>query len=198
MLKHLAKFFVTFCYIGKLRYAPGTLGSLAAFPVCYLVMHLVMSNQISWQFDSFNSAEQQILTLIIIELIATILLFFLGVYFTAIYIQGNKDQDPKEVVIDEVAGQMLVIILGSLSVFLLFNTNLVDQFEEQHIDFVFLFLLPFVLFRLFDMLKPWPINWLDQNIKGALGVMIDDIAAAIFALVVHYVIVFFVVDYYAK
>jgi phosphatidylglycerophosphatase A len=52
------------------------------------------------------------------------------------------------------------------------------------------------LFRLFDALKPWPINWLDKNIKGALGVMVDDVAAAIFASVVQYVLVFFILDFY--
>ena len=66
----------------------------------------------------------------------------------------------------------------------------------MYIDIAFLFVLPFVLFRLFDALKPWPINWLDKNIKGALGVMVDDVAAAIFASVVQYVLVFFILDFY--
>lgn len=41
----------------------------------------------------------------------------------------------------------------------------------------------FVLFRLFDILKPWPIGWLDQRIKGGLGIMLDDVMAAVFSLI---------------
>ena len=68
--------------------------------------------------------------------------------------------------------------------------------DKKDIDFIFLFLIPFVLFRAFDILKPWPINWLDSNIKGALGVMIDDVAAALFAVVCQYVIVFLIVNFF--
>ena len=39
----------------------------------------------------------------------------------------------------------------------------------------------FVMFRVFDILKPWPVNWLDQNVPGGLGVMLDDIAAGVLA-----------------
>jgi phosphatidylglycerophosphatase A len=59
-----------------------------------------------------------------------------------------------------------------------------------------LFLSPFILFRIYDICKPWPINWFDNNIKGALGVMIDDIVAAIFAVVTHYVILLIILDFY--
>ena len=158
-------------------------------------MHFTLNNQIVFHIEGFAIAEQQIITLIIIELFATLLLFILGTYATNIYIQGSENQDPKEVVIDEVAGQMLVIILGSLSVILAFG---IEHFDAEIIDFVFLFLSPFILFRLFDILKPWPINWLDKNIKGAFGVMLDDVAAAILAVIVHYVIIFFILDAYAK
>ena len=41
--------------------------------------------------------------------------------------------------------------------------------------------LGFVLFRLFDILKPWPISWLDRNVSGGLGIMLDDVLAGIFA-----------------
>jgi len=198
MHKKLAEFFATVCYIGKIKYAPGTFGSLPAFPLCYIIMHFTLNNQILFYIEGFAVAEQQIITLIIIELLATLLLFILGTYCTSVYIQDSEEKDPKEVVIDEVVGQMLVIILGSLSVILAFSTTLPEHFDPQLIDFVFLFLSPFILFRFFDILKPWPINWLDKNVKGAFGVMFDDIAAAIFAVVVHYVIIFFILDAYAK
>ena len=46
----------------------------------------------------------------------------------------------------------------------------------------------FILFRLFDIAKPWPIGWLDQKVKGGLGIMLDDLLAAIFALITLWVI----------
>jgi phosphatidylglycerophosphatase A len=64
------------------------------------------------------------------------------------------------------------------------------------INFSFLFVLPFVLFRLFDIIKPWPINWFDKNIKGGIGIMVDDIVAAIFASVTHYAIIFTLIDWF--
>ena len=67
---------------------------------------------------------------------------------------------------------------------------------EMYTDFIFLFLLPFVLFRIFDIFKPWPINWFDRNIKSAFGVMIDDIVAAFFAVVSQYVVVFFIMGFF--
>jgi phosphatidylglycerophosphatase A len=198
MHKKLAEFIVTVGYIGKIKYAPGTFGSLAAFPLCYLIMHIVLNNQIILPISGFDVAEQQFLTLIIIELIATLLLFVLGIYFVSDYLQDLEKTDPREVVIDELVGQMLVIILVSISIMFMIGTPLYEKINAQVIDFICLFLLPFTLFRFFDVLKPWPIDWLDQNISGAIGVMIDDIAAAIFAVVSHYILVFFILDIYAK
>ncbi len=195
--KNIAEFIATFCYIGKIKYAPGTFGSLPAFPLCYMIMHFTLNNKILFAFDGFEVIEQQILSLIIIELLFILLLFIIGTYATAIYIKDSPDKDPKEVVIDEVVGQMLVIVLGALGLVLALTTKMPEHMDARIIDFLFLFLSPFILFRAFDIIKPWPINWLDRNIKGAMGVMIDDVAAAIFAVIIHYVIVFFILDFYA-
>ena len=129
-------------------------------------------------------------------MLSTILLFFVGTYCTNIYIKDRKEKDPKEVVIDEVVGQMLTIILVSFSVILTYHSTLQIYVDATIIDIVFLGIIPFILFRLFDILKPWPIDWLDKNIKGTWGVMIDDIAAAIFAVVSQYVLVFLILDFF--
>lgn len=74
--------------------------------------------------------------------------------------------DAPEIVIDEVAGMWLAMI-----------------------PFYFMeptwwgFATAFLLFRLFDIIKPWPIGWLDKRVSGGFGVMIDDIVAGIFALI---------------
>ena len=93
-------------------------------------------------------------------------------------------------------GQMLTIILVSFSVVLTYHSTLQLYIDATIVDIILLGVVPFILFRLFDILKPWPINWLDENIKGAWGVMIDDVAAAIFAVVVQYVFVFFMLDFF--
>ena len=194
--KKTAEFITTVCYIGRIKFAPGTFGSLPAFPLCYIIMHFTLNNKIVFPIDGFNFQEQQIITLFSLEILATILLFFIGTYCTSVYIKGMEEKDPKEVVIDEVVGQMLTIILASFSVILTYHSSLQLYIDAQIIDIVLLGIMPFILFRLFDIAKPWPINWLDKNIKGAWGVMIDDVAAAIFAIVVQYVLVFFILDFF--
>ncbi len=198
MRKKIAEFISTVCYIGKIKYAPGTFGSLLAFPLCYIIMHFTLNNKIVFPINRFAIADQQILMLFFIELIATFLLFIIGTYFTAIYIKDSSDSDPKEVVIDEVVGQMLVIILCSFSIIFVFGTALPEHLDTRIIDFIFLFLSPFILFRAFDIKKPWPASWLDKNVKGALGVMGDDIGVAIFAVVAHYALVFIILAFYVK
>ena len=195
-LDKIAEFIVTACYIGKIKIAPGTFGSLIAFPICYIIMDFSLKHQVVFYISGYNPNEQQFLSVFFIEILATIILFFAGTYFTKIYIKDAQEQDPKEVVIDEVVGQMLVIILTSFSVIFVYSSSVPQKIEASYIDFIFLFLMPFVLFRAFDILKPWPINWLDSNIKGALGVMIDDVAAALFAVVCQYVIVFFIINFF--
>jgi phosphatidylglycerophosphatase A len=198
MHKKLSEFIVTVGYIGKIEYAPGTFGSLVAFPLCYLIMHIVLNNQFILPIAGLDIAAQQFITLLIVELIATLLLFVVGIYFISDYLQNSKAEDPKEIVIDELVGQMLVIILVSISIMFVLGTPLYEKINSRIIDFICLFLLPFTLFRFFDVLKPWPIDWLDQNIRGSFGIMLDDIAAAIFAVVTHYVLIFFILDIYAK
>lgn len=192
----IAEFFATVCYLGKIRLAPGTFGSFPAFPICYIIMYFTLKYQVVFPIGVFEEDQQGFISLFIIEIIAVLLLFIIGTYSTAIYIKNMKEKDPSEVVIDETVGQMLTLILCSFSAVFIQASSLGHIIDAGYIDFLFLFLLPFILFRLFDILKPWPINWLDNNIPGALGVMIDDIAAAIFATVCQYAIVFLILNFY--
>ena len=75
-------------------------------------------------------------------------------------------------------------------------SGLIRYLSAGAIDFIFLFVLPFSLFRFFDIVKPWPVDWLDKNINGAIGVMIDDVAAAILAIVIHYALTFTIIDWF--
>lgn len=92
---------------------------------------------------------------------AIVVVFAVGLWSVGRVVGGAMGDDPAQVVIDEVAGQWLTLL-----------------FAGPHLA---LYLAGFVLFRLFDILKPWPVGWVDRSLKGALGVMLDDILAGLYA-----------------
>lgn len=194
--KQIAEFFATFFYIGKIKYCPGTFGSLAAFPLCYVVMYFIITSKIIFPFPALTLGEAQLITLFIITFGVWVILLVFSSYFTKIYIEYTGREDPQEVVIDEVVGQMLTLILCFFSVVFVNESNIIKYLSPLKINLIVLFILPFCLFRIFDIIKPWPINWLDRNIHGATGVMLDDIVAAIFAAVVQYAIIFVLIDWF--
>ena len=89
--------------------------------------------------------------------------FFLGWFATHYYEKWNNKHDPKEVVIDEVVGLWMTLYLAP------------PKFS--------VLLLGFLLFRLFDIWKPFPIGWVDRKVPGALGTMLDDVLAGAIAWV---------------
>lgn len=91
----------------------------------------------------------------------SLILFFIGLWATSLYQKNTKKHDPSEVVVDETTGMMLASI------------PLYYQF-----DWIMVFVC-FTLFRIFDAVKIGPVGWLDRNVNGSLGVMLDDIAAGI-------------------
>jgi phosphatidylglycerophosphatase A len=89
--------------------------------------------------------------------------FALGCWAAAAAAKASGVSDPGAIVIDEVVGQWLAL--------------LASPFDPLA------WALAFVLFRLFDIWKPWPVRWVDRRVTGGLGVMLDDVAAAGYALV---------------
>lgn len=87
--------------------------------------------------------------------------FFLGVWASAVTAARMGEADPASVVIDEVAGQLLVLAVVPADP-LLYGAG-------------------FVLFRIADIFKPWPVSWADRRVKGGLGIMLDDVLAAVYA-----------------
>ena len=134
------KFFVTFGFTGLAPFAPGTFGSIAGALVAYPI--LIYLNQS---------------TLFLLAILITLF----SIKPIDIYCANTNKHDPKEVVIDEVAGVFLALSLSS---------GTATQF-----------ILSLVLFRVFDIWKPSIIGYCDKKIKGGLGVMLDDIAAGVFA-----------------
>ncbi len=99
------------------------------------------------------------------------IVFPLGIWAANTFERMTQSHDNSMIVIDEVAGVWIALLASTLS-----PVSIV---------------LAFLLFRLFDILKPWPIRWLDQNIAGGLGVMVDDIAAGVLAAICLYGIHFY-------
>ena len=87
--------------------------------------------------------------------------------------------DPQEIVVDEFVGQMLPLLA-------------IPIYETLYpAPKILYFLLAFVLFRLFDIWKPFPISYIDNNTKGALGIMLDDILAGVFSIIILFIVFFF-------
>ena len=194
MDKKLAESIATVWGIGRSKYMPGTLGSMVAilFSAIYFYIFFYICNVSNIELATIKIHYSYYYKCIVMYIIITIFFSIIGYYATKYYLLTTTTADPQEVVIDEVVGQMLTIFLTFLftGIFLYSNKNVVLLHSLMTIKYFFLFvLLPFITFRAYDIIKPWPINWLDKNIDGALGVMIDDIAAAFLASLSVYILV---------
>tara|TARA_B100001057_G_scaffold416759_1_gene434997 strand:- start:1 stop:477 length:477 start_codon:yes stop_codon:yes gene_type:complete len=143
----LNKFISTFFYVGFLRPASGTWGSLAGIILAYILL-------IKLGFSTF-----------LIILLFTIIV---GFWSTKNYVQKSSEKsDPSEIVIDEVIGQWIAVLpIGYILE--------IDEFFKDGLWFVWLW--AFVSFRFFDITKLGLIGWAD-NLDGAMGVLLDDILA---------------------
>lgn len=192
-IKLILKTLATFFFVGKIKPAPGTWGSLAAFPLMYFILALALQ----YQWISGASEIEFLYGLLIFFTAVTVLLFVIGIISSSLYVKFYQlDNDPQEIVIDEVVGQMLTNLLCFWGSAILHKTALPKIIAPGALNFITIFLLPFILFRFFDITKPWPINYVDSKIKGGIGIMLDDVLAAIFASVIFYAIVLGVLRFY--
>jgi phosphatidylglycerophosphatase A len=169
-------FLISTCFgLGKIPKAPGTIGSFVALFITYYCFNGIAV------FKQYFLPETPIFPFSIIALVGiAFLLFVIGSYSAGQYSKLINVEDPKEIIIDEIVGQMLTTgLTAPFSIMFLYNIVPIDLVIIGSI------LSSFILFRLFDIFKPWPINWLDKNIKGGIGIMLDDIMAAIFAIVIY-------------
>lgn len=158
MVKNFNLLFITFLNIGRIKFASGTFASFFACILFFILLNFIK-----------------------IEIIFLINLLIFAYSFVAINnTYGEfKSDDPHEIVIDEVVGQMLALL--AIPVY--------ETLYPTHNFYYFIF--SFFLFRLFDIWKPFPINYIDQNLKGALGIMLDDILAGIYTIISLSIILFF-------
>ena len=95
-------------------------------------------------------------------------------YAVNIFIKDLDNKDPKEIVIDEFIGQSIPICLYEFAH---------DTTKETNEILIFYFIM-FILFRIFDIAKPYPVNYYDKNFKNSFGVIMDDVCAGLYVVAV--------------
>ena len=150
---------VTTCGVGYLPLAPGTWGSLVAVGVYILLANIFGAYRFA---PGSTGSEFMIATVHAVLLISFLLFSLLGVWAAGRSTDLFGDLDPSQAVVDEVIGQLIVFL------FIPFTTSWV------------LVIAGFVFFRLFDIWKPYPIDYL-QNLPAGIGVCADDILAGVYA-----------------
>ncbi len=110
---------------------------------------------------------------ILIISIILLLIFFYSFFAIKSCLRDFEDKDPQEIVIDEFVGQSIPIILYEL-----FHSDRTNSNEEA-LQIYFWF---FLLFRLFDGLKPFPIDYIDNKYKNAFGIIFDDVLAGFYVV----------------
>ena len=153
MIKTLNTLFVTMFGLGKVKIIPGTLGSLATIVILYVSFHML------------NLSSH-------IILIGLIIIFIYSFSAVAAHIKDSKNKDPKEVIIDEFIGQSIPIYLYEIS-------HGIKKLPEEALIF---YCVCFVLFRFFDIAKPFPVSFFDKNFKNSFGVIMDDVCAGFYVV----------------
>ena len=139
--------------LGKIKIIPGTLGSLVTVIILYILFHVL------------NVSSDLIL-------LGLILIFFYSFPAIESYIKNNENKDPGEIIIDELIGQSIPIFAYEIS-------HGTKKAPDEALIFYF---ICFVLFRIFDILKPFPVSFFDKNYKNSFGVMLDDVCAGLYVI----------------
>ena len=153
MLNKINFLFVTLFGIGKIKMLPGSFASLATVVFLFFIFHIL------------NVSFSVVLFLIII-------IFFIALYAINIFLKNLTNKDPREIVIDEFIGQSIPICLYEFA-------HDIPKETDQILKF---YLIMFVLFRIFDIAKPFPVSYFDKNFKNSFGVIMDDVCAGLYVV----------------
>tara|TARA_Y100000591_G_scaffold295167_1_gene284263 strand:- start:37 stop:540 length:504 start_codon:yes stop_codon:yes gene_type:complete len=153
MIKTINYLFVTCFGVGSLRFAPGTITSLITTIFLYSLFHII------------NLSSN-------IILIILLTVFIYSFYAISEFIKHKENKDPQEVVVDEFIGQSIPIYLYEIS----HGTSKVSE------EAILFYLYIFILFRFFDIKKPFPINFFDKKFKNSFGVIFDDVIAGFYVV----------------
>ena len=148
--------------IGKLPRIPGSYASLVTVIFLYILFHIF-----SVPADAF--------------LFLLVGIFIISLFAVNLFIKDLTNKDPKEVVIDEFIGQSIPICLYEIA-----HSESTDPAKVLTFYFIM-----FILFRIFDIAKPYPVSYYDKNFKNSFGVIMDDICAGLYvvAILVFYMII---------
>ena len=153
MIKTFNSLLVTMFGLGKIKFMPGTFGSLVTTIFLFYLFHsLKISSNII--------------------LIGWIIIFIYSFYAVSTHTKSYKNKDPGEIIIDEFLGQSIPIYLYEIS----HGTTKVNN------EAIIYYVLFFILFRYFDIMKPFPVSFFDKNFKNSFGVIMDDICAGLYVV----------------
>ena len=153
MIKTLNTLFVTMFGLGKVSKIPGTFGSLATIILLYIFFH------------TLNLSSNLIL-------IGLIIIFIFSFFAVSSHIKNSENKDPKEIIIDEFIGQSIPIYLYEIS----------HGTEKTTDEAIIFYIVCFILFRFFDIAKPFPVSFFDKNFKNSFGVIMDDVCAGFYVV----------------
>ena len=153
MIKTFNSLLVTMFGLGKIKFMPGTFGSLATTILLFYLFH------------TLNVSSNTIL-------IGWIIIFIYSFYAVSTHTKGNENKDPGEIIIDEFLGQSIPIYLYEIS----------HGTTKESNEAIIYYTLFFVLFRYFDIMKPFPVSFFDKNFKNSFGVIMDDISAGLYVV----------------
>ena len=139
--------------LGKIRFIPGTFGSLATVIILFYLFH------------KLNLSSN-------IILIGLIIIFIYSFYAVSNHTKDNENKDPGEIVIDEFLGQSIPIYLYEIS----------HGTTKESGEAIIYYILFFILFRYFDIMKPFPVSFIDRNFKNSFGVIMDDVCAGFYVV----------------
>ena len=153
MIKTFNSLLVTMFGLGKIKFMPGTFGSLTTTILLFYLFH------------TLNVSSNTIL-------IGWIIIFIYSFYAVSTHTKGNENKDPGEIIIDEFLGQSIPIYLYEIS----------HGTTKESNEAIIYYTLFFVLFRYFDIMKPFPVSFFDKNFKNSFGVIMDDISAGLYVV----------------
>jgi phosphatidylglycerophosphatase A len=161
------------CGVGYFPIAPGTLGSLVGVGL-YLMIWSGLDQLLTSRALAHRLTTVYVFTpLMAFMLLAILLVTFIGIWAASRTEKLQQKKDPSIVVIDEVAGQMIALLSGPFWLHTWWSV-----------------ISAFLLFRLFDIWKPYPIRRL-EGLESGLGIMADDVLAGAYALIVNSVVISF-------
>ncbi len=155
MINKINFLFVTLFGIGKIKKVPGSFASLATTLFLFFLFHIL------------NASPNIVLFTIII-------IIFISLYSVNIFIKNLTNKDPKEIVIDEFIGQSIPICLYEIA----------HEGPKETDQVLTSYFIMFILFRIFDIVKPYPVSYYDKNFKNSFGVIMDDVCAGLYVVAV--------------